>query len=143
MKIVGQFTQKLLDRMKQYINWEKVSISYDPLVIINIIKKTVLAQIEEKYTFTIVYNQELSIYGFQHYNMTSDQWYEKLNTKVDVRNAIIVTRQHNFLFKWTSQQEHSKEFYTLQYAKQEKFRAYTKERYLTLFFKELLRQVIN
>ena len=129
--------------MKHDINWDTVSNSYDPLELINLIEKTLLVQTEDQHPFTIVYNQELSIYGFQHYNMTSDQWYEQLNTKVDVRNTIIVTRQHNFLFKWTSQQEHSKEFYTLQYAKQEKFRAYTKERYLTLFFKKLLRQVIN
>ena len=95
--VVGKCTQKLLDRMKQYINWETVSISYDILAIIDSIEKTVLAQTEYQYHFAIVYEQKLSLYGFQQNTLTSDQWYEKFNTKADVGNLIGVTRKHEVL----------------------------------------------
>ena len=53
--VVGKCTQKLLDRMKQYINWETVSISYDTLGIIDLTKKKVLYHTEDQYPFVIVY----------------------------------------------------------------------------------------
>ena len=46
--IVGQCTQKLVDRIKQDINWETVSISYDLLALIDLIGKVLMAQPEDQ-----------------------------------------------------------------------------------------------
>ena len=54
---------------------------YDPMALVNLIKKRVLAQTEEQYASTIVYEQEPSLYGFHHNTLKSDHWYEKFNTK--------------------------------------------------------------
>ena len=45
--ILGQCTQLLQDRMKQDNNWNVASMSYNPLELYWLIKKTTLAQTEE------------------------------------------------------------------------------------------------
>ena len=84
-----------------------VATSYDPLQLINIIEKTVLAHTEDQYPFAIVYKQKLSLYGFHQNTVTNDQWYERFNTKVDVGTSIGVTRQHSVILEWTAQSTHS------------------------------------
>ena len=108
--------------------------SYDLLALINLIENTVLSHTEEQYHFTIVHKQELSFYDFQQNTLTSNQWYERFNTKVDFGNAIGVTRQHEVLLKCTSRKFHRKEFYALQDAKKEKIGADAKVRYLAYNF---------
>ena len=97
-----------------------ISIYYDPLALINLIEKKVLAQTDEQYPFVIIYNQEPYLYGFQKNNMKNDQCYKKFNTKVDVGNIIRIIRQHEVLLKWNSQQVHNKEFAALQDSKKNK-----------------------
>ena len=98
--ILGQCSQLLKDKMKQDIDWGTVSISYDPLTLYRLIEKTILAQTEDQYPFATVYDQELSFYSFrQAESMSNPQWYERFNTKVDVGDAIGVTRQHKSLFR--------------------------------------------
>ena len=101
--ILGQCTQQLIDRMNQDNVWQTTSSSYDPLSLIAMIEKTVLAQTLNQYPFVIIYEQELSLYGFHQNFLTKDQWYEKFNTKVGVGDAIGVTRDHQVLMEWTSQ----------------------------------------
>ena len=55
--ILGQCLQQLLDRMKQDVIWTTVATSYDPLQLISIIKKKVLAQTKDQYPFAIAYKQ--------------------------------------------------------------------------------------
>ena len=90
--ILGQCSQQILKLMKQDVIWTTVAISYDPLQLISITEKTVLAQTEDQYPFAIVYEQELSLCDFYQNTMTNDQWYEQLNIKVDVGTSIGVTR---------------------------------------------------
>ena len=92
-------SQKLLDHMKQDVMYTTVVTSYNPLQLISIVQKTVLTHMGDKYPFARVYKQELFLYGFYQNNMTNEQWYERLNTKVDVETAIGVTRQHSVLLK--------------------------------------------
>ena len=101
--VLGQCVQQLLDRMKQDVIWTTVATSYDPLQLISIVEKTVLAETEDQYPFAIVYEQELSLYGFHQNTMTNDQWYERFNTKVDVGTSIGVTRQNSIILEWTTQ----------------------------------------
>ena len=68
--VVVQCTHKFLYIIKQDINWEKVSISYYPLVLINLIYNKVLAQTGDQYPFAIVYKHELYLYGFQKNTLT-------------------------------------------------------------------------
>jgi hypothetical protein len=89
--ILSQCTQLLQDRMKQDTNWNIASTSYNPLDLYQLIKKMTLAQTQEQYPFTTVYDQELGFYSFQQETMSNLQWYEKFNTKVDVELAISVT----------------------------------------------------
>ena len=56
-----------------------------------------MAQIKDQYPFAIVYEQELSLYGFHQNALTNDQRYEKFNTKFDVGDAIGVTSDHEVL----------------------------------------------
>ena len=90
--ILGQCSQLLKDKMKQDIDWATVSVSYDPLTFFRLIEKTTLSQTEDQYPFATVYNQELSFYSFRQEQMNNPQWYERFNTKVDVGDAIGVTR---------------------------------------------------
>jgi hypothetical protein len=52
--ILGQCTQMLQDRMKQDTNWNTASTSYDPLDLYRLIKKMMLAQMEDQYPFATV-----------------------------------------------------------------------------------------
>ena len=53
--ILRQCLKQILDQMKQDVICTTVATSYDPLQLISIIEKTVLAQTEYQYPFAIVY----------------------------------------------------------------------------------------
>jgi hypothetical protein len=86
--IQGKCTQLLQYKLNQDTDWNTVSISYDPLTLYQFIDRNVLAQTEDQYPFTTVYDQELSFYSFKQDNLSNPQWYERFNTKVDVIGAI-------------------------------------------------------
>jgi hypothetical protein len=62
--ILCQCTQLLQDRMKQDTNWNMTSTSYNPLELYRLIKKMTLAQMEDQYPFTTVYNHEVNFTHF-------------------------------------------------------------------------------
>ena len=80
------------------------SMIYDTLKFMALIEKTILVQTEYQYPFAIVYEQEVKFYIFHQHNLTNDQWYERFNTKVDIRSTIGFTRQHKFLIKYVAQE---------------------------------------
>jgi hypothetical protein len=108
--IQGQFTHLLQDKMKQDTEWTNVSTSYDHLTLDRLIERTLLAQTEDQYPFATVYDQELSFYSFRQENVSNPQWYERFNTRVDVGDAIGVTRQHKVLLKYVAQETHTSAF---------------------------------
>jgi hypothetical protein len=55
--IQGQCTQLLQDKIKQDTEWAVVSTSYDPLTLYRLIERTILAQTEDQYSFSTVYDQ--------------------------------------------------------------------------------------
>jgi hypothetical protein len=101
--IQGQCTQLLQDKMKQDTDWAVVSTSYDPLTLYCFIEQTILAQTEDQYPFATMYDQELLFYSFKQETLSNPQWYERFNTKVDVSEAICVTRQHKLLLDYVDQ----------------------------------------
>jgi hypothetical protein len=95
--IRGQCMQVLLDKMKHDADWISASESYDPLTLMKLIEKTILAQTEDKYPYATVYKQECTLYSFNQNTLSNEQWYERFNTRIDVETAIGVTRQHKVL----------------------------------------------
>jgi hypothetical protein len=126
--IQGKCTQLLQDKMKQDTDWAVVSTSYDPLTFYHFIEQTILAQTEDQYQFTTVYDQELSFYSFKQETLSNPQWYERFNTKVDVSEAIGVTRQHKVLFDYLAQESYTKYFEGLVVAEQKLVRDDAEER---------------
>jgi hypothetical protein len=53
--IWGQCMQVLLDKMKHDLDWNSTSESYDPLTLLKLIEKTILAQTEDQYPYATVY----------------------------------------------------------------------------------------
>jgi hypothetical protein len=60
--------------------------------------------------------------------MSNPQWYEKFNTKVDVRSAISVTRQHKVLLEYVAQENHTLTFAALSPEQKEAVREDAEER---------------
>jgi hypothetical protein len=108
--IQGQCTQLLQDKMKQDTELAVVSTSYDPLTLYHSIERTILAQTEDQYPFATVYDQELLFHSFKQETILNPQWYERFNTKVDVSEAIGVTRQHNVILDYVAQESYTKSF---------------------------------
>jgi hypothetical protein len=108
-----------------------VSTLYDPLTLYRLIERTVLAQTEDQYPFTTVYDQELSFYLFKQDNLFNPQWYERFNTKVNVSGAIGVTHQHKVLLKYVAQELYTRALTDLGAAEQQLVRDDAQERYIS------------
>ena len=132
--ILGQCTQLLQDKMKQDTDWTTVSTSYDPLTLFRLIEKTILAQTEDQYPFATVYDQEHAFYSFRQETMSNAQWYEKFNTRVDVGEAIGVTRHHKVLLEFVAQELHTTDFTALGTVEQAAVRIDAEERYRAYVF---------
>jgi hypothetical protein len=132
--ILGQCTQLLQDKMKQDTDFTTVSTSYDPLLLYRLIEKTILAQTEDQYPFATVYDQEASFYSFRQEQMSNPQWYERFNTRVDVGEAIGVTRQHKVLLEYVAQELHQQNFTSLTAKDQHAIRTDAQERYIAYAF---------
>jgi hypothetical protein len=120
--------------MKQDMDWNTVSISYDPLTLYRLTDNTVLVQTEDHYLFPTVYDQELSFYSFQQDNLPNPQWYEPFNTKVDVSGSIGVTRQHKVLLEYVAQESYTRAFTDLGPVEQQLVRDDAEEQYVSYAF---------
>jgi hypothetical protein len=120
--------------MKQDMDWNTVSISYDPLTLYRLIERTVLAQTEDQYLFATVYDQELSCYLFKQDNLSNPQWYERFNNKVDVSGAIGVTHQHKVLLEYVAQESYTRAFTDIGPVEQQLVRDDAEERYVSYAF---------
>jgi hypothetical protein len=71
--IRGQCMQVLLDEMKHDPDWTSASESYDPLTLLRLIEKTILAQTEDQHPHATVHKQECALCGFQQNALTNEQ----------------------------------------------------------------------
>jgi hypothetical protein len=69
--------------------------------------------------------------------LSNPQWYERFNTKVDVGDAIGVTRQHKILLEYVAQETHTSTFADLGVVEQRVVHDDAEERYVSY---ALLRQ---
>jgi hypothetical protein len=120
--------------MKQDIERTNVTTSYDPLTLYRLIERTVLAQTEDQYPFTTVYDQELSFYSFRQETLSNPQWYERFNTKVYVGDAIGIMRQHKVLLEYVAQEAHTSAFTDLGAAAQRVVQDDAEELYVSYAF---------
>jgi hypothetical protein len=129
--IQGQCTPLLQDKMKQDTDWAIVRTSYDHLALYRLIEQTVLAQTEDQHPFVTVYDQDLLFYSFKQESLSNRQWYELVNTKVDVGEAIGVTRQHKVILDYVAQESYTKFFADLGAVEQKLVTDDADERYVS------------
>ena len=67
----GKCMKILLDRMKYDPDWDNASTSYEPLQLLALIQKTVVAQTKYLYKFAMVKEQERPIYTFIQKNLSN------------------------------------------------------------------------
>ncbi len=132
--IRGQCMQVLPDKMKHDSDWPQASESCDPLTLLRLIEKTILAQTEDQRPFATVYEQECTLCSFSQNMLSNEQWHERFNTKIDVGTAIGVTRQHQLLLKHVAAEAGMLEFDDLPQDDQEEVRAKAEERHLSCVF---------
>jgi len=132
--IMGQCAQLLQDRMKQDPDWKTASASNDPLTLCRLIEKTILVQMEDQHPFATVCDQEMALCGFHQEKLTNAQWHECFNTKVDVGEAIGVTRQHEVLLEHVAQELHADSFDKLTDEQKAAVRANAEERHPSHIF---------
>jgi hypothetical protein len=87
-----------------------------------------MALSEGQYPFATVYDQELAFYSFRQESLSNPQWYKRFNTKVDVGDAIGVTRQHKVLLEYVAQDSHTRAFVDLTAAEQKSVQEDAEER---------------
>jgi hypothetical protein len=66
--------------------------------------------------------------------MSNPQWYERFNVKVDVGEAIGVTREHKVLLEYVAQELHQQGFMSLAAPIQQAVRKDAQERYMAYAF---------
>ena len=76
------------------------------------------------------------LYSFHQQKLTKDQWYERFNTKVDIRSAIVITRQHKVLLKYVTQESNIK-YDEMSAEEEEDVKEDSKEIYLSYVFLRL------
>ena len=114
------------------MDWQAVKDSEDPLLLYHLIEKTILAQTEDKCPFETIWEQERSLYLNYQDTMTNAKWHETFNTRVDVANAVGITRQHSALLEHVTQEVHNQSFKDCNNNKKMKIRTDAKEQHLEL-----------
>ena len=69
--IRGQCMQVLLDKMKHNKYLDTTREPYDPLTLLKLTKKTILAHTKYQYLYAIVYDQECALYGSHQHKFTN------------------------------------------------------------------------
>jgi hypothetical protein len=132
--IRGQCMQVLLDEMKHDANWTTASESYDPLTLLRLIERTILAQTEDQHPCATVCEQESTLCSFSQNTLINEQWHKRFNTKIDVGSAIGVTRQHQILLKHVAAETGTVKFEDLSKDDQEEVSTTAEERCLSHVF---------
>jgi hypothetical protein len=108
--IKGQCTLALETKMKCNSDYTGCIAPNDPLRLKAHIKRTIISQWANKYTFAVLYELEVRLFDFQHNKLSVHQWLERLNTKVDIGDTLGVNRDHPMAL------EHiAKELYNMSY----------------------------
>jgi hypothetical protein len=98
--IVGQCTQRLQDKLHDEAQWEVVNRNKKPLELYALIERVVMQQTGDEYPASNLVDNLLAVLMMkQNTNQSNTQWYEKLNTRVDVAESVGVEFT-NFTSLW-------------------------------------------
>jgi hypothetical protein len=82
---LGQFTQVLVDKMKQDADWVKISGLFNPTLLFKLIEKFVLKQSNNQYKMAVLIAEQLSILSFhQDDQIDNATYYDRFTTRVEV-----------------------------------------------------------
>ena len=96
--------------MNQDTSCKTVSMSYDPLALLDLIEKKVMSQSQDTYPGATVYEAQLSIMGYRQNTQSNDAYYDRFNTKCDVADTISLNlRDHSMLHEWITQEYHPRD----------------------------------
>ena len=101
--IMGQCTTGLAEKMKCDAGWTNISMGRDPLALLDVIDRAVLAQNDDTYPFATVYDMDSGLYKFHQDQLSNTEYHEKYNTCVDIARAVGVTRQHKCLLDYEAE----------------------------------------
>jgi hypothetical protein len=83
--LLGQYTQVLVDKMKQDSDWVKISTSFNPTLLLKLIEKFVLKQSDIQYRTAVLIAKQLSILQFhQEDQVRNATYYDQFTTRVEV-----------------------------------------------------------
>jgi hypothetical protein len=103
--VLGQCSTVLLDKMKQDADWQAVSDSYNPLRLLNLIKKFILKQSDNQDKIGIVIKHMIPLLVYwQDDGVTNALYYNRFKTRVDVAEHIGVSFDNPDLWDWKSQE---------------------------------------
>ena len=98
--IIGQCTQRLQDKLHDDGLWETINKNQKPLELYALIERVVMQQTGDEYPVCNLVENLLAVITLkQQNNQTNTQWYEKLNTRVDVSESVGVEFT-NFTSLW-------------------------------------------
>jgi hypothetical protein len=93
--IIGQCTQRLQDKLHDDPQWEKLNKNQKPVELYTLIEKVVMKQTGDEY---LPHNHVENLLAVLTLKLNA-QWYEKLNTRVNVAESVGV-QFNNFLSLW-------------------------------------------
>jgi hypothetical protein len=108
--IRGQCTRTLIGKMEHHASWSTTIESGDPLLLYDLIEKTILAQSEETYPFAIIYKFERELYHYMQNMLTNNQWYQQFVIKANLAASQGVVHQHGVLRNYVAKKLHSKTY---------------------------------
>ena len=76
----------------------------------SLIEKAILNQAQDTYPFATVYNQTVSLHGFQQNNLSDDEWQQHLGTRAEVAMSAGVIFTNPTLLDYVSKDVHKKEY---------------------------------
>ena len=117
--IYGQCTQVLQDKMKQDKGWTAVSVSYDPLLLYKLMERVIMKQTEDQYPVAALWEQLCNVTLAKQGNMTNIEYYERLNTKIDVAESAGVFFNYERIWEYCAQEAHKKPYSPLTSDQQE------------------------
>ena len=130
--IIGQCTQRLQDKLHDDAHWEQINKEQKPLELYTLIEKVVMKQTGDEYPPQNLVENLLAVLTLkQQTNQSNAQWYEKLNTRVDVAESVGVQfDSFSSLWDYCCEAKSLKEYDTLTSDEQATIRAESKERLL-------------
>jgi len=108
--IKGQCTLALDTKMKCDADYTQCMASNDPLKLKALIERTIISQSANKYTFAVLYELEVGLFGFQENKLLVDQCLERFNTKVKIGDTLGVNRDHPMALDHVAKETHGMSF---------------------------------